>query len=109
MKKLFILLFSVLIIYVIYMDLSVGTLPNQTQKAETVASVQPQTDTGIPAFRAKVEPGETVISIVEHHINKALPVSIQDLIKDFKSLNPGKSAENIQIGSTYFFPDYSNK
>ncbi len=55
----------------------------------------------------KVEPGETLISIVESHIEKSLPVSIDQLIEDFQTLNPGQAPEKIQIGSTYQFPDYS--
>jgi hypothetical protein len=109
MKKLFGFLLSVLIIYVIYFDLTVGTLPtSHTQqmnaKVETIA--KPNTD--LPSFSAMVKPGETVISIVEHQIKKPLPVSITDLIEDFQKLNPGQTPEKIQIGSTYHFPDYSN-
>lgn len=109
MKKLFGVLFAILIIYVIYIDLTVGTLPNATQTVEAEAKVTSQPESGLPSFAAKVKPGETVISIVEHHINKALPVSIDDLIHDFGTLNPGKTPEKIQIGSTYQFPDYSKK
>jgi hypothetical protein len=109
MKKIFGFLFAILIIYVIYFDLTVGTLPSNTKqvdaKVETVTKI---TETDIPSFEAKVKPGETVISIVEHQIDKSLPVSIKDLITDFQKLNPGKSPEKIQIGSTYHFPDYSN-
>lgn len=109
MKKLFGLLFAILIIYVIYIDLTVGTLPTTTQKVEAETKNTSQSVTGLPSFAAKVEPGETVISIVEHQIKKALPVSIDDLIHDFRTLNPGKTPEKIQIGSTYQFPDYSKK
>ena len=51
-----------------------------------------------PAFEKEVEPGETVISIVEHQIEKPLPVSIEELIQDFRKLNPGQAPEKIQIG-----------
>jgi hypothetical protein len=110
MKKIFGFLLTVLVIYVIYFDLTVGTLPSNTAqqvdaKVETI--IEPKA--GIPSFEAEVKPGETVISIVEHQINKTLPVSISELIEDFKKLNPGKSPEKIQIGSTYHFPDYSKK
>jgi hypothetical protein len=108
MKKLFGILLTILVIYVIYYDLTVGTLPTSTPKPVD-AKVEQNTasKTDLPSFDAKVKPGETVISIVEHKINKSLPVSIPDLIEDFQTLNGGKSAEKIQIGSTYHFPDYS--
>jgi cytoskeletal protein RodZ len=115
MKKLFGLLLSVLIIYVIYFDLTVGTLPTsapqhvdaQVENTTKVNNNKPNTD--IPAFEAKVKPGDTVISIVEKELDKSLPVSITELIEDFKKLNKGKSPEKIQSGSTYVFPDYSKK
>jgi hypothetical protein len=112
MKKLFWLLLSILIIYVVYFDLTVGTLPSTSNaQVEVNNNTDPNTPspkTDIPSFTEKVKPGETVISIVEHQLGKSLPVSISVLIKDFQTLNPGKSPEKIQIGSTYHFPDYSN-
>lgn len=114
MKKLLGLLLFILIIYVIYFDLTVGTLPSASNaQVEAINSNHantpvPKTKTDLPSFAEKVKPGETVISIVEHQLGKPLPVSISVLIKDFQTLNPGKSPEKIQIGSTYHFPDYSH-
>ncbi|MCM3114844.1 hypothetical protein M3610_06030 [Neobacillus sp. MER 74] len=109
MKKLFGFLLAVLIIYVIYIDLTVGTLPSSlTQQVDAkVEAPKLQVKSDLPSFEAKVEPGATVISIVEHQLDKPLPVSITDLIQDFRKLNPGETPEKIQIGSTYHFPDYS--
>jgi hypothetical protein len=108
MKKLFGFLLAVLIVYVIYFDLTVGTLPSsQTQQVDAKVATKITQKTDIPSFEAKVEPGETVISIVEHQMNKSLPVSITDLIEDFRKLNPGETPEKIRIGATYHFPDYS--
>ncbi|MED1468261.1 hypothetical protein [Bacillus salipaludis] len=109
MKKLLGLVLTALIIYVIYIDLTVGTLPSdsiQTVEAKVEPNTQKKSD--IPSFEATVEPGETVISIVEHQLKKPLPVSITVLVKDFQLLNPGCSPEKIQVGATYQFPDYSN-
>ncbi|MBO0959485.1 hypothetical protein J1P26_07030 [Neobacillus sp. MM2021_6] len=110
MKKLFGFLFAILVLYVIYFDLTVGTLPtsNAKQVDVKVAADANSFTSDIPSFEAKVKPGETVISIVEHELNKPLPVSITELINDFRELNPKQSPEKIQIGSTYHFPDYSN-
>ncbi|MBM7651650.1 hypothetical protein [Neobacillus cucumis] len=112
MKKLIGFLLSILVIYVIYYDLTVGTLPTSPAqkvdaKVEQVTPSSSLNSTTIPSFDAKVEPGDTVMSIVEHRINKSLPVSITELIEDFQTLNGGKSPEKIQIGLTYHFPDYS--
>ncbi|WML30688.1 hypothetical protein RCG24_01875 [Neobacillus sp. OS1-32] len=107
MKKLVGVLLAVLVIYVIYFDLTVGTLPSSAVSHAAVDKTiqKPQTDRAY--FDSKVKPGQTVISIVEHQLGKSLPVSITDLINDFKALNEGLSPEKIQIGSTYHFPDYS--
>ncbi|MDR6998764.1 hypothetical protein [Neobacillus niacini] len=107
MKKLLGLVLTALIIYVIYIDLTVGTLPS-----DSVQTVEAKTETHspkstLPSFQATVEPGETVISIVEHQLKKPLPVSITELVKDFQLLNPGYSPEKIQVGASYQFPDYT--
>jgi len=111
MKKLLGVLFFIITAYAIYFDLTVGTLPSpapQQVEASSEPQVRQATTTSIPSFTAKVGPGETVISIVEHQLGKSLPVPIDKLIDDFQLLNQGKSPENIQIGSSYLFPDYSN-
>jgi hypothetical protein len=103
MKKLFGILFAVLIIYSIYFDLTIGTLPHMgSEKAEAIV----KTESSLPYFEAKVKPGETLITIVENHANKSISIPITDLINDFKSLNPGQSPEKIQIGKIYKFPKY---
>jgi len=108
MKKLFGMLLVILILYSIYIDLTVGTLPTASpQRVEAVTETVKNPVKGTPSFEAKVKPGETVLTIVEHHINKAIPVSITDLIMDFQQLNSGQAPEKIQIGATYKFPDYS--
>ncbi|WHZ01755.1 hypothetical protein QNH48_22615 [Neobacillus sp. YX16] len=108
MKRIFLFLFGLLTIYVIYIDLTAGTLPKDESLApEQAVATMAVPENTIAAFEAEVEPGETLISIVEGHINKPLPVSIDELIGDFKSLNPGQSPEKIQIGASYQFPDYS--
>jgi hypothetical protein len=108
MKRFFMALLGLLTIYVIYIDLTEGTLPNAyTQKSEVVVATMASTKTSLPAFEKEVQPGETVISIVEGQLDKPLPISIEELIQDFIKLNPGQAPEKIQIGATYQFPDYS--
>jgi hypothetical protein len=108
MKRLFITLFTIITSYVIYIDLTQGTLPNDyTQEEEQLVETITKPQLSLPSFEAEVEPGETLISIVEQKIKKPLPVSIDVLIEDFQKLNPGQSPEKIQIGASYQFPDYS--
>lgn len=109
LKKSFGVLFLFLIIYVIYFDLTVGTLPhlNSSKVVEALAKPNTNSEINVPYFEAKVEPGDTLLTIVEHRIKKPLPVSIENLIHDFENLNPEQSTEKIQIGRTYRFPDYT--
>jgi hypothetical protein len=105
MKKLVGLLFSVLIIYSIYFDLTVGTLPYaKSEKAEATVIA----DSSLSYFEATVKSGETLITIEEHYLNKSLPVSITELVHDFKTLNQGQTPEKLQVGKTYRFPKYQN-
>jgi hypothetical protein len=104
MKKLIGILLSFLIIYSVYYDITVGTLPfSKSEKAEAV-EIQ---ESSIPFFEAKVKSGETLITIVEHKTNKSLSVPISELIRDFMTLNQGQSPEKMQVGKIYRFPKYA--
>lgn len=107
MGKLLGFLLSVLVVYAVYYDLSVGTLPHANSQKTAVASATVEPEVNFPYFKEKVQPGETLISIVEHQANQSISVPISNLVHDFKSLNPGQSPEKLQIGRTYRFPRYS--
>jgi hypothetical protein len=109
MKKLIGILTALLVIYIIYFDLTEGTMPiSETASVEVIAK-KPAPARSAGYFTVKVGPGETVLSVVEHQLNHNLPVSIEKVIMDFKSLNGGLSPEKIQIGKSYRFPDYTGK
>lgn len=112
MKKWLGILITFLIGYSAYYDLSVGTLPeaNMTKAAVAAPTTQTgtvKTNTSIPYFEAVVQPGDTLISVVEQQMKKPLPVSMTKLLHDFQTLNHGQSPEKIQIGQIYRFPIYS--
>lgn len=106
MKRLVALLLAALTIFVIYYDLSKGTLPTDIEQSIEATSMK--TDTTEPFFEKKVNPGETVLSIIEQKMNGPLPVSITDVIADFANLNNGLKPEELKYGETYKFPVYSN-
>ncbi|CAG9619324.1 hypothetical protein [Sutcliffiella rhizosphaerae] len=99
-------------IYSIYFDLTSGTIPEGTS---AIASA-PLTDdssnqfeeisSNEPYLEVEVMAGDTVLTIAEKIANKPIPVSIQQLIEDFQTLNEGISPEKIQIGKIYKFPVY---
>ena len=108
MKRLAIFLITILVLYVIYFDLTKGTLPNENDPViEAMAKDnKDHIDTSIPYFEEKVSSGDTVLSVVENNMNGPLSVSIDEVIADFKNLNNGLSPEKIKSGFVYKFPDY---
>lgn len=104
MKTFFGILFSILVIYVIYFDLNHGTLP--VAKGENTTTETSTEKTDQPFFEYKVRPGDTVLSIVERQKQGAISVPITKLVQDFKALNKGLEPNNIQIGKIYKFPKY---
>lgn len=119
MKKLFGALIILLVCYIIFFDLKHGTLPSIAQKTVTEKTVKSVSSsqtanstaetTNISYFEEKVRAGDTVLTIVENKLQAQIPVSIDEIVNDFISLNKGITPEKIQIGKTYRFPDYSNQ
>lgn len=111
MKRLFAAIITVLIIFVIYYDLSTGTLPvaiETSTQAIMEESLSDGSDIQMDYFEVKVKSGDTVLTIIERQLDAAIPVPIEEIVNDFSSLNNGLEAEKIQIGKIYKFPDYSN-
>ncbi|OTW91780.1 hypothetical protein BK702_08200 [Bacillus thuringiensis serovar cameroun] len=116
MKRLGIFLFVLVLGYIFYYDIKIGTLPMlssykkttaaQTIKKEETTTKQSKKDETDVTYKAiEVKTGETVLSITEQ-INKKKTPSIDKVIDDFKQLNKSTSATKIQIGKTYKFPLY---
>ncbi|WP_075982317.1 hypothetical protein [Bacillus massilinigeriensis] len=109
MKRLILLFVTALVIYIIYYDLTNGTLPAVTeQKTEAKEKSIDLEEGKIAFFTYEVKRGETVLSIVEKQLESSPPVSINQVIEDFIDLN-GIKPENIQTGKTYKFPNYHEK
>ncbi|MDR4888954.1 hypothetical protein RGU12_15700 [Fredinandcohnia sp. QZ13] len=108
MKRFFAFLAIAFILYIIYYDVSFGTLPvakNETIEATEVIAQTPNN----PYTEIKVNAGDTLLSIVEK-INEGKQISsIETVIKDFEVLNPDSQAELLKIGKTYKFPLYTDE
>lgn len=119
MKRIAGIFIMLIFLYSTYYDLTIGTLPSEISKAseptaeqkvivesteekEDTITEEPVTD---PFQAVTVEPGNTVLSIVEHLHEGPYPATIQDIIYDFKELN-GIEPEEMQIGEEYLFPLY---
>ena len=116
MKRLGIFLFVLVLGYIFYYDIKIGTLPmlssykkttaaQTIKKEETTTKQSKKEETDVTYKAIEVKTGETVLSITEQ-INKKKMPSIEKVIDDFKQLNKSTSATKIQIGKTYKFPLY---
>ncbi|HZG60534.1 MAG TPA: hypothetical protein VEY68_08735 [Anoxybacillus sp.] len=105
MKKLTGLLILCFVIYIVYHDVTNGTLPAASTTSH-IQTVKAENKEALNYKTMKVKAGDTILSIMEKERNGPLPVSIEQLIKDFEALNPGVKTESLQIGKTYKFPVY---
>ena len=96
-----------LAIYIIYYDVTTGTLITST-KATTASEhmTDGKTNINIPYQTVTIQPGDTLLSIMERQQNGPIPVPIDKAIADFEALNPGKKAQTLQIGKKYKIPVY---
>jgi hypothetical protein len=106
MKRLFGVLITVSIVYIIYYDLTHGTLPEQNfEEAPAVETITAEAPI-MPYFEKKVENGDTVLTIIENQLGQSISIPISDVVTDFKELNDDLPPHNIQPGKTYKFPNY---
>ncbi|WP_408006788.1 hypothetical protein ACJROX_19125 [Pseudalkalibacillus sp. A8] len=104
MKKFIITCVVILFLYSAYFDLKVGTLPTEA-KNDMQVQVANSVPTEEVAFKeVQVQPGETVLSILEQIHHGSLPVSIEKAVAEFERLNQNTSAHSIQANETYRFP-----
>lgn len=105
MKRIFMILAVLITVYVIYIDLSEGTL--QTKVEEPSIEVQAHQQTSLQYFQQEVQAGDTVLTIIDGYTEGGISVSLETIVKDFKSLNNNLNPEDMQIGKTYLFPTYN--
>ncbi|WP_409301703.1 LysM peptidoglycan-binding domain-containing protein [Peribacillus sp. SCS-155] len=109
MKRMLFFLIACFIIYIIYFDLTTGSLPQPQIRSAEPATLQVEKKTqsaeGIPFKMVKIKPGDTLLSIIEKQ-DDGRQISIEDTVADFIALNNGLQPERIQIGKTYKIPDY---
>lgn len=111
MKKLIGFLFIVVVVFSIYNDFNSGSLPaavNENKTKDKIPSLETNNN-GTPYFEKEIQPGDTVISVLENELNEPIPVPIGDVVTDFSNLNEGILPEEIKYGQTYKFPDYRTK
>ncbi|WEG14256.1 hypothetical protein PU629_07800 [Pullulanibacillus sp. KACC 23026] len=112
MKKWLLIIVLAVIGWTSFSDLTHGTLPlikPMTSPLSDASSSQTTQTTPAPSSSTvttkTVEPGDTVLSI-EEQLNGEKTLSITQVLKDFKDLNPSVDPNHIQIGKAYKFKLY---
>ncbi|RSL34511.1 hypothetical protein D7Z54_05000 [Salibacterium salarium] len=101
MRKMLFLLLFILVCTSIYYDITEGTLPTSSPPSATSDSLDDQT-----IIKVTIEPGQTVLSIVEKLHDGPIPVSIERVTKDFQQLNNDMEPNQIEVDKSYNFPVY---
>lgn len=101
LKKIIFLILLAIVLYSIYFDITIGTLP-----AATTPAIADEQEASLPYKKIEVKAGDTLLSIIEHEEGR-LPKPINTIILDFQELNNGLSPHELQIGKSYNFPVYS--
>jgi len=107
MKKIAVFMAAVIVGYSMYYDLAIGTLPSFSNPSSSSSAASPVPGEA-PHAIVKINAGDTVISIVEELEKGTLPVPIEQVVEDFRSLNNQAKPEEIQIGKEYKFPIYGS-
>jgi len=107
LKKFVALVVAIIVLYSVYYDLKIGTIPATTHASEVKTPQETTTAKSTVPFQQKVvEPGDTVLTVVEQLEKGPISVPINKVIHDFQKLNNGIKPEEIQIGQEYKFPVY---
>ncbi len=108
-KRLAVFVGVIILLYSVYYDLNKGTLTLlHEESAETAATTEAPVTPAVrevPYVETRVSTGDTVLSLVKEAVDGPLPVSVDQVIRDFEELN-GIGASEIQAGKTYKFPKY---
>lgn len=109
MKRLLLFISFCFTLFIIYFDMTTGTLPASHPPASTGEPAVPASQhASAPSAAYKeitMKPGDTLLSIVETEKGGSNQ-PIETIITDFQSLNEGLKPEDMQIGKTYKIPVY---
>lgn len=104
-KRISLFLLVIIVSYIIYYDLTVGTFHNTTIPAKEVATEVSNED--IPYKIIEIKSGDTLLSIVEQLTTTTTIPSSEQIVHDFQLLNPETSPTKLIIGKSYKIPIYS--
>lgn len=102
LKRAFSTIFVLLILYAVFTDLTSGTLPIPEKKQEETV----ETTTTYKYFEVTVQPGDTLLSLIESQGFFPEHIPIERIVEDFIYLNNGIKPEQMQPGQIYRIPYY---
>jgi hypothetical protein len=105
MKKTIITIFIILFLISIYKDLSFGT-DISTKEIQQENQIKIVDNPSYEVIKVKMEPGDTVLTVVERLNPTRKNLNIESVIQDFTSLNPNVKPNELQHNRFYFFPKY---
>ncbi|MFZ4452018.1 hypothetical protein [Salibacterium aidingense] len=106
MKKLLFICAFILLSASIYYDVTDGTLASPSSGDSDPSNTSTIIDEQA-GREVTVEPGQTVLSIVERLHDQPVHVSIEKISNDFKEMNNGVEPTDIEVDKSYYFPVYS--
>lgn len=112
LRKLTISLLLLLFFISIYKDLTTGTFveTNEIERSTNTDMIKDQHDynSDFKIETISVKHGETVLSIVEElNGDRINAININNILKDFQSLNPKSDPHFLKINTEYRFPLYN--
>lgn len=108
MKRLLTFLIICFVIFIVYYDITSGTLPQMIPtdfKKNSLPVNNSAHKSKLSFIEITIKPGDTLLSIIERE-EGSLPQSIESIVTDFQELNEGLRPEQMQIGKTYKIPNY---
>lgn len=108
MKRLLAFLAILSILFIMYYDITTGTLPQMSpssSKESTIPVNQAHDKSKLRYIDVTMKRGDTLLSIIERE-EGSLTQSIETIVTDFQELNEGLKPEQMQVGKTYKIPNY---
>ncbi|API90552.1 hypothetical protein J32TS6_01810 [Virgibacillus pantothenticus] len=104
-KKMFSLIVGLMAVYIIYQDITQENI--HSQKEDEVVRDASSSSTIYHVIPIKVQPDDTVLSIVER-INPQLhqDLDVNRILSDFQLSNPNSDPFSLSPGEIYYFPKY---
>lgn len=104
-KRTSIFLLAIIIVYVIYYDLTTGTFHSITSPSTNEITAKSSNE-NIPYEVIEIKSGDTLLSVVEQLSTTSSIPSSEQIINNFQTLNPNVSPTELSIGKSYKIPVY---